>query len=138
MKRVLIVVSVVLTTVIALLFLTLRIWIGQGIKERIEIAKEKYPGKAEDSLIAYLNDSTISPDKRTDVAIWTLGQIRSTKALPVLQAYYKDDPAGKTCKGQHDEVLCQYELHKAIVSIEHGWLGAREKNWFGSWAKFNK
>ena len=116
----------------------MRIWIGHGIKERIGVAKQQYTGTAEDALIVYLLDTTHSPHSRSDVAIWTLGQIRSKKALPVLYELYKNDPEGKTCKGRHDSVICQYEIHKAIVSIEHKWLGAKEKNWFGSWARLNK
>lgn len=72
------------------------------------------------------------------MAIWTLSQIRSKKALPVLSKLYRNDPEGNTCKGRHDSVLCQYGIHKAIVSIEHGWLGSKEKSWFGSWQRLNK
>jgi hypothetical protein len=125
----------------ALLFcfiLAVRIWIGSEIKERINVAKKEYSGIAEDALIAYLSDTTHAPRDRSDVAIWTLGQIRSRKALPVLKELYKNDPEGKTCKYHHDTVLCQYEIHKAIVSIEHKWLGAKEKNWSGSWSRLNK
>lgn len=122
----------VLTSVV---FGSLRIWIGHDIKERIEIAKTEYPGKAEDALLAFLADSTISPRERTDVAIWTLGQIKSQKALPVLKELYRNDP-NYHC--HHSTELCQYEIHKAIVSIEHNWLGAKEKNWFGSWARLNR
>jgi hypothetical protein len=118
--------------------LAMRIWIGHGIKERISIAKQQYSGIAEDALIAYLSDTTNSPRDRSDVAIWTLGQIRSQKSLPVLKGLYKNDPEGKTCKYHHETVLCQYEIHKAIVSIENKWLGAPEKNWFGSWSRLNK
>lgn len=121
-----------------LLFLGLRIWGGHGIKENISIAKAQYGGIAEDALLAYLSDTNHSAKDRTDVAIWTLGQIRSEKALPVLKILYKDDPTGETCRYSHDAELCQYEIHKAIISIEHGWMGAKEKNWLGSWARLNK
>jgi hypothetical protein len=116
----------------------MRIWIGHGIKERIHIAKQQYSGIAEDALIAYLSDTNQSTQDKSDIAIWTLGQIRSQKALPILKELYKNDPEGKTCKYHHGTVLCQYEIHKAIVSIESKWLGAKEKNWFGSWSKLNK
>jgi hypothetical protein len=79
-------------------------------------------------------DKDQSPNERSHTAIWTLGQMRSEKALPYLREMYTDDPGGLTCKGRHDSVLCQYNLHKAIVNIENGWFGAREKNWFGSWS----
>jgi hypothetical protein len=138
MKRVLFIIGISLTVIFFCFFLAMRIWCGHGIKERISIAKQQYSGTAEDALIAYLSDTTHSTRDRSDVAIWTLGQIRSQKALPILKELYKNDPEGKTCKYHHDSVLCQYEIHKAIISIEHGWLGAKEKNWFGSWSGLNK
>jgi hypothetical protein len=138
MKRVFIYIAITSTVLVICFFLGMRIWIGNDIKERIKIAKELYPGTAEDALIAYLLDEKNSTQARTDVAIWTLGQIRSRKALPVLYGLYKHDPEGKTCKGRHSQVLCQYGIHKAIVSIENNWLGAKEKNWFGSWSRLNK
>lgn len=138
MKRVVLIIGMSLAVIFMCLFLALRIWCGHGVKERIRTAKEQYGGTAEDALIAYLSDTTHTMQDRTHVAIWTLGQIRSEKALPVLKKLYKDDPTGVTCKYNHGTVLCQYEIHKAIVSIEHGWLGAKEKNVFGSWARLNK
>jgi len=95
--------------------------IESGIEKNIEIVKEKYPGKAEDALIAYLLDTSNSPDRRTHVAIWTLGQIKSQKALPYLKELYRDDPYGHSCKGRHDSVLCQSGLYKAINAIESDW-----------------
>jgi hypothetical protein len=138
MKRILFIIGISLTVMFLSFFLVMRIWIGHGIKERISIAKQQYSGLAEDALIAYLSDTTHTPRDRSDVAIWTLGQIRSQKALPILKELYKNDPEGKTCKYHHNTVLCQYEIHKAIVSIERKWLGAKEKNWFGSWSRLNK
>lgn len=127
-----------LTVLMVVLFFAMRIWIGHSIKENITIAEKQYSGNAEDALIAYLNDTTNSPDDRSHIAIWTLGQMRSEKALPYLKELYNNDPEGRTCRGRHDMVLCQYEIHKAMVSIEHGWLGAKQKNWFGSWRRLNK
>jgi hypothetical protein len=138
MKRTIVFTGIGLAFLLFCFVLAMRIWIGHGIKERISIAKQQYSGIAEDALLAYLSDTTHTPRDRSDVAIWTLGQIRSRKALPILFKLYKNDPEGKTCKYHHDTVLCQYEIHKAIVSIEHKWLGAKEKNWFGSWSRFNK
>ncbi len=138
MKRIFISIGVGVGVVIICFIISVRTCIGLGIKERINIAKQQYSGTAEDALIAYLSDTTHTPHERSDVAIWTLGQIRSKKALPILKELSKNDPQGKTCKYHHDKVLCQYEIHKAIVSIEHRWLGAKEKNWFGSWARLNK
>ncbi|HBE39710.1 MAG TPA: hypothetical protein DDW27_00605 [Bacteroidales bacterium] len=99
------------------------IWIDIALQKNINIAKMKYPGgKAEDTLIAYLSDTTNSPEDRSHIAIWTLGQIHSEKALPVLKKFYKNDPKGKTCYGRHNSVLCQYEIYKAINAAESNWL----------------
>ena len=97
------------------------IWIGHDVKDNINIAKQQYPGSAEDALISFLMDEKNSTYDRTHTAIWTLGQIRSEKALPILYEHYKNDPEGKTCYGRHNAELCQYEIHKAIVAIERGW-----------------
>jgi len=136
MKRTIVVSGISVTTLLICFFLAIYISIGYGIKERISIAKSQYPGKAEDALLAYLADTTHTPRERSDIAVWTLGQIRSQKALPILKELYKNDPEGKACN--HNTALCQYEIHKAIVSIEHKWLGSKERNWFGSWARLNK
>jgi hypothetical protein len=93
-------------------------WIRHDVKKNINIALQKYPGKAEDALITFLQDEGNSFHDRTHIAVWTLGMLKSEKAIPVLKAYYKDDPKGLTCHGKHDQMLCQYSLHKAIVQIE--------------------
>jgi hypothetical protein len=138
LKRTLILSATGVGTIIIGLVVVILILIRQGVQERIDIAKKEYPGIAEDALIAYLSDPVHTPSERTDVAIWTLGQIRSQKALPLLKALYKEDPEGATCKYHHDTELCQYEIHKAIVNIEHKWLGDKQKNFFGSAANLNK
>jgi hypothetical protein len=111
-------------------FLAIYIWIDQDVKKNIDIAKQKYSGTAEDALIAYLLDTTNSPRDRSQIAIWTLGQIGSPKALPILRGLYKNDPEGKTCYGRHDSVLCQYEIYKAI--------NAEEVNWWPLHKRLNK
>jgi hypothetical protein len=138
MKRTLTITGISLGLLFLCFILAMRIWIGHGINERINIAKQQYSGIAEDALIAFLSDTTHTPQDRSDIAIWTLGQIRSQKALPILKKLYKNDPEGRTCKYHHDTVLCQCEIHKAIVSIERKGLDTKEKNWFGSWSRLNK
>ncbi len=118
MKRILISVGIGILCVLAGGLFVLKIWVGHSVKMNIELVQHEYPGTAEDALISFLLDERNSPKDRTHKAIWTLGQIRSQKALPILQELYKDDPEGKTCYRRHDSILCQYELHKAIVAIE--------------------
>jgi len=122
MKRILIIIGIGLALLLLGAVLAVHTWIGNVVKEKITIAQQQYPGTAEDALLAFLLDENNSAEDRTHTAIWTLGQIRSEKALPVLKELYKNDPKGKTCFGRHDSVLCQYEIHKAIVSIEKKWL----------------
>ena len=118
MKRVLIIIGIAILCIMAGGYLTLHIWIRDSVKDHIQLAQQKYSGSAEDALISFLLDESSSPKERTHKAIWTLGQVRSEKALPLLQDLYKDDPEGKTCYGRHDVELCQYEIHKAIRAIE--------------------
>lgn len=99
-------------------FVTLGLWIRSNVKANIEMARAKYNGTPEDVLIAFLLDESNKPVDRTHKAIWTLGQIDSEKALPILHNYYKNDPEGKSCYGKHYSLLCQYEIYKAIVAIE--------------------
>jgi hypothetical protein len=118
MKRKLMIAGFVVVSIMAGGLLVLQIWIGSSVKQNIRYAQQKYPGTVEDALISYMLDEKISAEGRTHEAIWTLGQIRSEKALPYLKEFYKDDPKGKTCYGKHENMLCQYEIHKAIVAIE--------------------
>jgi hypothetical protein len=130
MKRKLIILSSALLTLLVLGFLAIYIWIDLDVKKNIKSAMERYPGNAEEALIAYLSDTTNTPQNRSGVAIWTLGQIQSKKALPVLKGLYKNDPEGKTCYGKHDSVLCQYEIYKA--------MNAAKANWWPLHARLNK
>ncbi len=130
MKRILLIIGASIILLFVCAALAIHIWIGHGVKENIKIAKEKYPGTAEDALIAFLLDTTNSPHDRTHIAIWTLGQIQSEKAVPVLSEIYKNDPEGKTCFRRHDSVLCQYEIYKA--------LNAKKVNWWPLHSKLNK
>ena len=94
-------------------------WNGIEIRSNVRMAQDLYPGSAEEALISLLQDESVNSYVRTHSAIWTLGQIRSEKALPLLKELYLEDPKGKSCYGKHDSVLCQYEIHKAIQAIEH-------------------
>lgn len=76
MKRVLLIIGISLTVIFLSLFLAMRIWCGNGVKERIRNAKQQYSCTAEEALIAYLSDSNHTPRDRSDVAIWTLGHIQ--------------------------------------------------------------
>jgi len=130
MKRKILIISGSLLILLILGYVSIYVCIDLDVKKNINIAKEKYRGNAEDALIAYLLDSTNLAQNRTRIAIWTLGQIQSEKAMPILKEFYKNDPMGKTCKGKHDSVLCQYEIYKA--------LNAKAVNWWPLHSRLNK
>lgn len=130
MKRILIILAAFLVVLFISGVVGIHIWIGHDVQKNINLAKLKYPGTAEDALIAYLLDETNSPQSRSHIAVWTLGQIQSKKAIPILTELYHNDPEGKTCKGRHNVVLCQYELYKA--------LNAQMVNWWPLHANLNK
>jgi hypothetical protein len=130
MKKIIIIIAMILFALLLSGYTAIYFWIDSDVKKNIAIDKEKYPGKAEDALIAYLLDTTNTPHDRSHIAVWTLGQIKSEKAIPVLTALYKNDPEGKTCKGNHSHVLCQYEIYKA--------LNASQINWWPLHARLNK
>ena len=121
MKRIVYIVSGSLVTLFILGLIGTYFWIDLSVKRNIGTAKESYPGTAEDALIAYLLDTTNSAQHRSSVAVWTLGQIKSEKALPILNELYKNDPKGKICSGKHDSVLCQYQINKALNAIKSDW-----------------
>lgn len=122
MKKTILLIIGILFTLALLGSVAMYIWIDRDVKKNIQIAKEKYDGKAEDALIAYLLDTTNSPFDRSHVAIWTLGQIHSEKAIPILTRLYENDPQGKTCKGRHDSVLCQKAIYNALKACQStGW-----------------
>lgn len=121
MKKLILSIGIILLSILFLVFAALYVWIDIDVKKNIKVAKEKYPGKAEDALIAYLLDTANSPGNRSHVAIWALGQIHSEKAIPILKGLYKNDPEGKTCRGKHNSVLCQYEIYKALSACESNW-----------------
>jgi uncharacterized membrane protein YukC len=83
MKKKLITIGLGVIALLLAVFVAFYIWIDVTVKENIGIAKEKYPGNAEDALIAYLLDPVNSYSDRSQLAVWTLGQIKSEKALPV-------------------------------------------------------
>ena len=118
MKRSLLYSGIGLILLIIVGITTLYFWIGSGVKDNIVYAKTTYGGSAEEALIALLEDESASYNDKTHIAVWTLGQIKSEKALYILHELYQDDPKGETCYGKHDDMICQYELYKAIEAIE--------------------
>jgi len=84
--------------------------IQNAVQENCRVAQQAHPHPGDDvaALIDFLNSASHSLWDRNHVAVWTLGRLRASEALPVLESFY----TGGAC--EHDRSLCQYELMKAV------------------------
>ncbi len=97
---------------VVLMFMVGSVWIGQGVKERCELARGKYRGDCVEALMAYLEDEENSLEERNK-AVWALGQIGDRRAKDLVEKYYYSyEIWGKKC--EHDKYLCQRELAKTV------------------------
>ena len=87
--------------------------IRSSVKEISAEATQQYPGDRVEALIAYVKSENHSLRKR-NLAVWALGQIGDKRALPVLTEFYTGGPC------DHDNLLCQGELQKAIKKCKSG------------------
>lgn len=100
-----------------LLFIVTSIYIGRSVEKRCRMAQEKYewalprqPAGCTEALISYLEDESNSYRSRNS-AVWALGQIGDSRAVPVLKSYYTGNIPNKE---PLDAGISQYELKKAI------------------------
>ncbi|MBU1117548.1 HEAT repeat domain-containing protein [Patescibacteria group bacterium] len=102
---------------IFILFFTITCtWIGFDVKSKCYDAQKEYGGSCTESLISLLEDENRGFQARNS-AIWVLGQLGSSSALPVLEKFYTGnipyrEPLNKT--------ISQYELKKAINLVNGG------------------
>lgn len=107
--------------VFLLFFVIACTWIGYEVKKQCYEAKQEYGGDCVEALIALLNDENKGFRARND-AIWALGQLGDSRALPVLQSYYTGNIPPRE---PLDKSISQYELKKAINLAGGGFnLGA--------------
>jgi len=52
MKKIIAIISLILVALLLSGYIAIYFWIDSEVKKNIAVAKEKYPGKAEDALIA--------------------------------------------------------------------------------------
>jgi len=90
--------------------------IGYSVKEKCLLAQEKYTGDCVEALISYLDDES-NDFKSRNSAIWALGQLGDTRALPVLRKYYTGYHGERINRSQ---TLAQLELQRAIKYMEGG------------------
>ncbi len=74
-------------------------------------ASREFPGDRVEMLIAYVSTDTHTPREKNR-AVWVLGELRDTRALPALEVLL----TGRPC--DHDREVCQYEVKKAIKKID--------------------
>jgi|GEM_PF-438035 len=93
-----------------LYFVRASVTVQEEIDTICEEACSRFPGPKVDALVTYLEKS--SDLNKKNRIIWTLGELRDPKALPILE---------KLCTGQpcdHSRYVCQKELEKAIKKIK--------------------
>jgi hypothetical protein len=96
-----------------LFFLVTSTLIGFSVHDKCLTAQGRYGGDCVDALIATLEDDE-NPHGERNSAIWALGEIGNSRALPVLEKYYTGDIPNRE---PWDEVISQYELKKAIKLV---------------------
>ncbi len=98
-------------SIFTLFFVVTCVWIGFDVKRQCRDAKSEYgQEKCVDALVTLLNDENRGFSARNS-AVWALGQLGDSKALPVLESYYTGNIPEKE---PLNEVISQYELKKAI------------------------
>jgi hypothetical protein len=110
----------VLAVVACLILVFPVVWSMTSLSRNLAEAHSKYSGNDEEVLLAYLQDETNSPSDRTRVAVWSLGEIKSRKALPVLKDMVNELLGEEHCKGAHQWRICQHEIRIAVHKIEAG------------------
>jgi hypothetical protein len=107
-------VSAVLMIVLIALFFAAEISIGLGVRKFSQMAQDKFHSDRVASLIAMVDCDSCAMNDRNH-AVWALGQLADTRALPVLEKHY----TGKPC--DHFRDICQYELQKALRLMRNGY-----------------
>jgi len=99
-----------------LVFFIGSVWIGYEAKSLCQNAVWQYGGDCVEALIVQLEDEHQSYVARNH-AIWALGQMGDTRALPVLNKFY----TGVVPEREPlNEMISQYELKKAIELVQGG------------------
>lgn len=97
-------------------FVITSVYIGKNVKNQCRQSMREYGGDCVPALITLLNDENKSFRARNS-AIWALGQLGDSQALPALQKYYTGNVSRKE---SFDKVISQYELQKAIKLTSGG------------------
>jgi hypothetical protein len=82
-----------------------------AVRRAVHDARERFPGDDVEALIAQATAAEAPLDERNR-AVWVLGELRDRRALPALRALYVQ----QAC--DHERLVCQREVRKAIAKIE--------------------
>ena len=122
-------------SVFLFIFLVTTTWIGFSVREKCELAKEKYEGGLSagrqgctEAMSQYLDDEQ-NPIGERNHMIWALGQLGEPGALPILEKYYTGDIPDRE---PWNSVISQYELRKA-VKLARGGFNAGALVWRLGW-----
>lgn len=94
-------------------YLVICLFIGLGVNNALNDAQSRFPGDSMAALIVVAASEDVDLSNRNR-AIWALGQLGKSEALPYLEAMYSDDPC------DHETKICQHELEKALVGCSGG------------------
>jgi len=100
-------------SVVLLGLLVVVLSIGAGVRRYSDEARKAFPGDRVTALMSLVECESCTLSERNH-AVWALGQLADSRALPVLRKRY----TGGTC--DHTCALCQYELGKALRLVERG------------------
>jgi hypothetical protein len=87
--------------------------IGTDVRAARDAALEVHTGDQVGALMAFIETPTHSLRERNR-AIWALGQLGDSRALPLLEKHFTGGPC------DHERALCQRELGKALELCRGG------------------
>src|SRR5690606_25822388 len=96
------------TSIFLLFIIIMATWIGYEVKSLCQDAQNEYGEECVESLTKLLQDEDRSFKARNN-AIWALGMIGDSNALPVLNSFYTGQIPDRE---PLNEMISQYELKK--------------------------
>lgn len=105
------VLATVSTSIVLLMLAVTYLWIRFEVQQVCYAAEKQYGGGCIAATLQLLQDEKQDFRSRND-AIWTLGQLGDSRALPVLESMYTGEIPDRE---PLDETISQYELKKAIA-----------------------
>jgi hypothetical protein len=94
-------------------YLALCLFIGLGVHGAASDAQTQFPGNSVAALISVATSEEAQLSRRNR-AIWALGQLGASEALPILQSLVSNE----LC--DHESKICQHELEQAILGCSGG------------------